>query len=134
MKKTITGTTSPLTFTTNCQSDIANLYVFGKTEVSNENLVNVDGTFNQPDITGGGIVALNLKGVNDIKDIYCSKSFNIWDEEWEVGGISDVTGEDVPFSGIRSKGFNICSSNEDYYCYIGSTTNVLIVYFYHYFH
>ena len=55
--------------------------------------------------------------------------FNMWDEEWEVGGLANATG--LPFSindRIRSKNFSKCLLNTDYYC--KTTTTYLRVFWY----
>lgn len=42
--------------------------------------------------------------------------FNAWDEEWEVGGISDTTGQNTPSSSnIRSKNYIQVESSTTYY-------------------
>ena len=55
---------------------------------------------------------------------------NQWDEEWEVGGINVSTGQDVSFSGIRSKGYNKCNPNTTYFFYVRGIPVVRIMYFY----
>lgn len=55
--------------------------------------------------------------------------FNMWDEEWEVGGLANATG--LPFSTndrIRSKNFSKCLPNTNYYC--KTTSNYLRVFWY----
>lgn len=53
---------------------------------------------------------------------------NLWDEEWEVGGISDTTGlDDTTTNKIRSKNYIRVSPNETYYITIPTG---VILYFY----
>lgn len=53
--------------------------------------------------------------------------FNQWDEEWEVGGISDTTGENVARTDrIRSKNYIQTLANTIYYARIASTSNIFI--------
>ena len=46
------------------------------------------------------------------------RGFNQWDEEWEVGGISTISGEPTSTTAnIRSKNFNVCIGGQTYYGY-----------------
>lgn len=48
---------------------------------------------------------------------------NVWDEEWEAGGISDTTGEKIPQSSrIRSKNYIPCVPNMSY-CLVSPLTS-----------
>lgn len=52
-----------------------------------------------------------------------SKGFNLWDEEWEVGGLSQ--GQEVPYaSGIRSVGYTPILPNAEYYIKLPVITNL----------
>ena len=46
---------------------------------------------------------------------------NVWDEEWEVGGIDPATGANVGSSEIRSKNYIKVLPNTAYYCHVGSS-------------
>ena len=49
--------------------------------------------------------------------------FNLWDEEWEVGNISDSTGEPVTASGrIRTKNFIPVEADTTYFVYTHNTS------------
>ena len=57
--------------------------------------------------------------------------FNQWDEDWEVGSLSSVTGEEVSSSNhIRSKNFCPCFGNTEYYAKTPSSTIYILVLFY----
>lgn len=56
---------------------------------------------------------------------------NIWDEEWELGGLSSTTG--LPYSSntlIRSKNYQKCLPSTKYYGYRGGTTGDVGLFWY----
>lgn len=46
---------------------------------------------------------------------------NIWDEEWEVGTISDATGQNTNYQGIRTKNYINVKPNHSYFLYLNHT-------------
>ena len=72
----------------------------------------------------GSLLSVNMEGVETV-------GFNQWDEEWEVGEISDQTGQSSPGTGrIRAKNFIPCFANTSYYLQSSLSTNDLRLYYY----
>ena len=56
--------------------------------------------------------------------------FNQWDEEWEVGGINDSTGNNsVTSNQIRSKNYIPLVPNATYYAYVGSNVAIRMFFY-----
>lgn len=69
----------------------------------------------------GSLKPVKLNGIE-------TTGFNQWDEEWEVGAIAVATGQNVTDSNaIRSKNYNSCFPNTDYYI---KGTNPVYVFWY----
>ena len=82
-------------------------------------------------MASGTVITLNptLSGINTIEILGCG--VNIWDEQWEIGSISN-TGTDYPTStSIRSKNYCYIGGDGDYYisCQSVPVDNV-VTYFY----
>ena len=59
-----------------------------------------------------------------------ARGINVWDEEWELGGINSTTGAtDTTTNKIRSKNFISCLPDTSYYVYFGGVGSIG-VYFY----
>lgn len=69
----------------------------------------------------GSLKPVKLNGIE-------TTGFNQWDEEWELGAIAVATGQNVTDSNaIRSKDYNSCFPNTDYYI---KGTNPVYVFWY----
>lgn len=77
-----------------------------------------------PEYNAGEIISADCDAVN-------STGFNLWDEEWEAGGLSTFDGSPiVSQSSIRSKNYNRCEPNSSIYGkYSNSDTNNLICFY-----
>lgn len=71
------------------------------------------GTYDYYPYTKESLVPVNIKSIK-------SESFNIWDEEWEVGGLR----QDMPNDRIRSKNYIKVSPNTNYYIKSSELTNI----------
>lgn len=87
-------------------------------------------------INGINTSIIELQGTslnNDEKEFVSSqynKTLNLWDEVWEVGGISDTTGGNIAGQRIRSKNYIAVKPNTNYY-FLDPTNNESIrVFFY----
>jgi hypothetical protein len=74
----------------------------------------------------------NVRAISGFSEVDIVRNgFNQWDEEWEVGIINNITGENVQDSThIRSKNYISCKPNTNYYFKCGSSIGDLILCFY----
>lgn len=99
-----------------------NFYQYGSNEYTNDTCINIsnppkDGTYEPHWESFSDTSWITKIGI---------ENFNIWDEEWEVGGMD--SGVPVPNnSHFRSKNFSSCESSSDYYINI---PNQIFVFWY----
>lgn len=75
-----------------------------------------------PEYNSGELISYNGSGIKTV-------GFNQWDEEWEVGGISDTTGANwTTDDRIRSKNYIPCFPNTSYFLQASASFAVLAFY------
>ena len=72
----------------------------------------------------------NVRPISGRTELNVSRTrFNMWDEEWEVGGISEYGNNTTSTANIRSKNYITILPSAAYYLYVGSNVNMRYFYY-----